>query len=176
MSPAPSPGRGRRGDAPEPMLEAERRIAAAASERAAELDLSGLGLAALPEAIGRLTQLQKRIKSLCGAKPPQKLRWTKAGRWSAIGAMEISPRTLGAWADNRGSAWTPCVVRPLYRGRERRLPDDRRHHLEQSRGSRLRCRQGISVACRCRQQQDLTMAAAAYAADHGAWPGAVSAA
>ena len=25
---------------------------------------------------------RKRIKSLCGAKPPQKLRWTNAGRWA----------------------------------------------------------------------------------------------
>jgi hypothetical protein len=52
----------------------------------------------------------KRIKSLCGAKPPQKLRWTNAGRLSAIGAMEISPRTLGARADSGGSAFAPCVV------------------------------------------------------------------
>jgi hypothetical protein len=37
----------------------------------------------------------QRIKSLCGAKPPQKLRWTNAGRWAAIGAMEISPGRLG---------------------------------------------------------------------------------
>jgi hypothetical protein len=49
----------------------------------------------------------QRIKSLCGAKPPQKLGWTNAGRWAAIGAMGISPGTLGAWADNRGSA---CLV------------------------------------------------------------------
>ena len=26
----------------------------------------------------------KRIKSFCGAKPPQRLRWTNAGRWGAI--------------------------------------------------------------------------------------------
>jgi hypothetical protein len=39
----------------------------------------------------------KRIKSFCGAKPPQKLRWTNARRWGAGGAMEISPRTLVVW-------------------------------------------------------------------------------
>jgi hypothetical protein len=73
----------------------------------------------------------KRIKSLCGAKPPQKLRWTNAGRWAAIGAMGISPGTLGAWADNRGSACLVWIVRPLYRGRECRFEDDRQRHLEQ---------------------------------------------
>lgn len=52
----------------------------------------------------------KRIKSLCGAKPPQKLRWTNAGRWIAMGIMEILPRTLGGWADSRGSACASCVV------------------------------------------------------------------
>jgi len=52
----------------------------------------------------------ERIKSLCGAKPPQKLRWTNARRWSAIGAMQISPRTLGVRAENGGSAYASCVV------------------------------------------------------------------
>jgi hypothetical protein len=54
--------------------------------------------------------IAKRIKSLCGAKPPQKLRWTNAGRWIAMGIMEILPRTLGGWADSRGSACASCVV------------------------------------------------------------------
>jgi hypothetical protein len=45
----------------------------------------------------------KRIKSFCGAKPPQKLGWTNAGRWGVEAAMEISPRTLGAQVDDRGS-------------------------------------------------------------------------
>jgi len=78
-----------------------------------------------------IAMVQKRIKSLCGAKPPQKLRWTNAGRWAAIGAMGISPGTLGAWADNRGSACLVWIVRPLYRGREWRFQDDRQRHLEQ---------------------------------------------
>jgi internalin A len=39
--------------------EAEKRIAAALSEGATALDLGGLGLTALPEALGRLTQLQR---------------------------------------------------------------------------------------------------------------------
>jgi hypothetical protein len=73
----------------------------------------------------------KRIKSLCGAKPPQKLRWTNAGRWAAIGAMEISPGTLGARADNAAragwSAWLDCQ----YRGWEWHFQDDRQRHLEQ---------------------------------------------
>ena len=74
---------------------------------------------------------RKRIKSLCGARPPQKLRWTNAGRWTAIGAMGISPGTLGAWADNRGSACPVWIVRSLYRGREWRFQYDRQRHLEQ---------------------------------------------
>jgi hypothetical protein len=45
----------------------------------------------------------QRIKSFCGAKPPQKLGWTNAGRWGVEAAMEISPRTLGAQVDDRGS-------------------------------------------------------------------------
>ena len=38
--------------------EAESRIAAALAERATHLDLGGLGLTALPEALGKLAQLQ----------------------------------------------------------------------------------------------------------------------
>ena len=38
--------------------EAERRIATALSTGATNLDLSGLELTALPEALGQLTQLQ----------------------------------------------------------------------------------------------------------------------
>jgi hypothetical protein len=30
------------------------------------------------------TVAEKRIKGLCGAKPPQKPRWTNAVRWEAI--------------------------------------------------------------------------------------------
>jgi hypothetical protein len=44
--------------------------------------------------------------SLCRAKPPQKLRWTNAGRLAAIGAMEIAPGTLGGWAPHAGLAWS----------------------------------------------------------------------
>jgi hypothetical protein len=48
----------------------------------------------------------KRIKSFCGAKPPQKLGWTNAGRrvgggWSA---MEISPRGGVRWGAGFGLA------------------------------------------------------------------------
>jgi hypothetical protein len=78
------------------------------------------------------TLASKRIKSLCGAKPPQKLRWTNAGRWAAIDAMEILPRTLAAWADNRGSAGAHWLVRSQYRGREWSFQDDWQRHLEQS--------------------------------------------
>ena len=39
--------------------EAEYRIATALTEGASVLDLSGLGLTALPEALGKLTQLQR---------------------------------------------------------------------------------------------------------------------
>ena len=94
----------------------------------------------------------QRIKSLCGAKPPQKLRWTHAGRWSAIGTMEISPTTFGARADDCGSACLVCVARRLYRGWERLFQDHWQRHLEQSRGNRLRYRQGVSVACRGTQR------------------------
>ena len=39
--------------------EAETRIATALTERATILDLSGLGLTALPEALGKLSQVQQ---------------------------------------------------------------------------------------------------------------------
>jgi hypothetical protein len=37
----------------------------------------------------------KRIKGLCGAKPPQKPRWTNAVRWEAI--ERYGDFTLEAW-------------------------------------------------------------------------------
>ena len=61
----------------------------------------------LPVQLGSNLGSYKRIKSLCGAKPPQKLRWTNVGRWAAIDAMGISPKTLAAWADNAAQPGRP---------------------------------------------------------------------
>jgi len=46
-----------------------------------------------------------------------------------MGAMEISPRTVGAWADNRGTTYAVRGVRPRNLDRERRFRGDRRCHL-----------------------------------------------
>ena len=107
---------------------------------------------------------QNEFKSLCGAKPPQKRRWTHAGRWLAIGTMEIAPRMFGVQADDCGSTCLVCVARPLDRGWERLFQDDWQRHPEQSRDNWLRCRQDVSMACRGTQRQDPTMAAEAQPA------------
>ena len=63
--------------------------------------LNGLGYSLYGMQAFKTTNLSgKRIKSLCGAKPPHKLGWTNAGRWGADGAMEISPRTLFVRSDD----------------------------------------------------------------------------
>ena len=93
----------------------------------------------------RTLSSRQRIKGLCGAKPPQKPRWTNAGRWAAVSAMEILQKTFGAWADHRGSARATCEVRPWYRGLKWRVRDDRQGHLEHKWDRRLRWWRGICV-------------------------------
>ncbi|MEI4861465.1 hypothetical protein Q8G41_28140, partial [Klebsiella pneumoniae] len=50
----------------------------------------------------RFPRVKQRIKSFCGAKPTQKLRWMDAWVVSMSPAMEISPETSGVRADHRG--------------------------------------------------------------------------
>jgi hypothetical protein len=48
-----------------------------------------------PVTIATATKHQKRIKGLCGAKPPQKPRWTNAVGWEAI--ERYADFTRDAW-------------------------------------------------------------------------------
>ena len=87
--------------------------------------------------------LKKRIKSLCGAKPPQKLRWTNAGGWASI--ERYGDFTRDAWCRGRGSAVRRCGPRSrtrILRSGASHLRG-RQRHLGQGSGRWLRWRQRI---------------------------------
>ena len=118
-------------------------------------------------ALAKFRYAQKRIKSLCGAKPPQKPRWTNAGRWAAVSAMEILPRTLGAWADDRGVSQGGLRGTTVYRGRKRRFRDDRQASSGAKLGHRLRVATG-DLRGVLRRAGARPGAVVGLAADHGA--------
>src|SRR5580692_1881486 len=57
-----------------------------------------------------VTLSQKRIKSLCGAKPPQKLRWTNAGRWGGLWRFHPG-HSLSRLVDREVFATLPLIER-----------------------------------------------------------------
>ncbi|MBV8455922.1 MAG: NifU N-terminal domain-containing protein, partial [Acetobacteraceae bacterium] len=79
-----------------------------------------------------LGTIMKRIKGLCGAKPPQKPRWTNVGRY---GDFINDVRRLGQSLRLGQDSWQRTTG---YRGRKWRAWGDRPRRLEQGWDRRLR--------------------------------------